>query len=1113
MGLKYRLGLDVGANSLGWSVLELDSKDKPYKVESAGVRIFSDGRELKGHSTFKAIRRTARSARRRRDRFKQRQIFLLKELEKFKLFPPESNTGARQDLQKLDPLELRAKALREKLDPYQIGRALFHLNQRRGFKSNRKDTSKESRSGVVSRSVLEFYKAMGLIQQSSLSDMPEELSKEQKKLIRQEEARQKKEAVQELEKQNITFGSFLWERRRQQPPLPTRARRNVDSKLYEFYPTRDLLEDEFNKICKAQQKYHSKLLNKEITERLRHVIFYQRPLKPQEVGKCAYMYEAGELRAFRAMPSFQRYRIYQEVNSLEWIAELGKKYCLRDFPEARDAIIDLLEKPTTKNGNVTFGKIKKALKKSGVVEGDFKLNYETPKRKGLDGNLTSNAMQKEDCIGPQWHSWPIEKQDEFISLILDDKLSDKEVRDKLTREYNISDEVATVCLEEQLQEGTAQLSLKAAQFLTEKMKKDYCLQSEAVEYVAKENKRFKNPFIRSTKEGDLLNKLPYYGELFQDGRHIIPGTREPEDERDDLKYWGGVTNPTVHIALNQIQHVINELIKRYGRPTSIAIELGRELPVGEEKRRELEREQKENQENNERINKKLTELEQLTNRDNRIKFRLWEELDKDNPAGRKCPFTGKTIGIADIFNGQFEIEHLIPFKESLDNSFANKVLSSAQANRDKGKRTPYEAFGDDPDGYNWNDIFERSKNLPENKQWRFLPDAMEKWLRDESDFLARHLNDTRYIGRLAKDYLVAVCSYNKIDVVTGSLTALLRDYWGLNSILREDGDESKVKKNRDDHRHHAIDAVVIGMTTRSILQKVATVAGQAAELDLKHIFSKKKNGKSPIDPWDEFREDVKIAIKNIIVSHKKRNKKLSKNTTSGQLHNETAYGIVTKPDDNNRYTVIARKPIEAFTEKKVIESIRDDRLRYEFTEAFKNGGKADVMALANEKNIRRLRCVEKLSIIPIKDKYRKTYKAFKGDSNWGYEIYEYPKGHKKAGKWEGIAVSTYEANQRSFQPGVTARPHPAAKLVMRLHINDCIEITNENGTKQIMRLQRISNDLAFAPPNEANVDKRTRDKDEEFCFFYKTGGSLKKLNARKVHISPTGLKNYDNKHA
>ena len=1244
MGIKYRLGLDVGANSLGWSVLKLDTEGKPYEIENAGARIFSEGREPKNHSTLKGVRGKARSARRNRDRFKQRQTYLIKELERAKLFPPESDTVTRYAIQKLDPLELRANALHEKLEPYHIGRALFHINQRRGFKSNRKDTSEEARSGKVSKSVMALFKEMGLVQQTFISDEPENLSKEQKKLIRQEEAKQKKEAITKLKDSDVTFGSFLWERRKQQPPQATRARSNVDTKLYDLYPTRDLLEDEFDKICTAQQKYHPKLLSVEVVKHLREIIFYQRPLKPQKLGKCAYMYRAGELRTFQAMPSFQRYRIYQEVNNLEW-AVSGQPYRLRDYPKARDAVVALLEKPTNQKGDVTFGKIKgeikNALKELGIAEGEFKLNYETLKRKGLDGNLTSNVMQKKDCIGAQWHDWSIEKQDSFIELILNDKLSNAEVRDKLMKKYELSHEVATVCLEEQLKESTAHLSLKATRLLMEKMKNEYCLQSEAVEYVAEEHKDFDSPFIRFSKQGKLLEQLPYYGKLFKDGRHIIQGTNELEDENDDLKFYGGITNPTVHIALNQIRNVINELIKRYGHPTSIVIELGRELPAGKERRKEIEEEQEENQKNNEDIDRELKELPQPINRENRIRLRLWKELGKD-PAERKCPFTGETIGIHRIFSDDFEVDHLIPFSESLDDSFSNKVLCLRQANRDKGQQTPYQAFSHSPGGYNWNDIFERSKSLSKSKQWRFEKDAMKKWQKYESDFLARHLNDTQYIGRLTKDYLEAICPYNKIDVVTGRLTALLRGYWGLNSILNEirtdeelknlgqeaskenrvrywlwrelnedptgrecpftgrtivkddifsdefeigyllpdstkdksfsnkvlcsaqanhdkgqqtpyeafghnpnnynwnnilqrserlpenkqwrfsedameklqnknfgNSENNKAKKNRDDHRHHAIDAIVIGMTTKSMLQKVATAANQSEELYLPYLFKKKDNGKSAIDPWVGFRADVKNIIDNIIVSHRKRNKQLGRGSTSGQLHDSTAYGIVTKRD-NEKSTVVVRRPIKELSKnRKKLGSVRDEHLREQFLDAFNDNGKDGVIVLAKQKNIRSLRCTQELSIIPIKDKQGREYKAFKGGSNWGYEIYEYPEGHEKAGKWEGFPISTHDANQKNFQPGVTFRPHPTAKLVMRLHINDYIEIIGEDGKPQIMRLQKVSTQLSLVPPNEANVAERVDHK--ELKFFSPVCSTLLKVSARKVHVSPTGLKNYDSK--
>ncbi len=128
-------------------------------------------------------------------------------------------------------------------------------------------------------------------------------------------------------------------------------------------------------------------------------------------------------RTFRAMPSFQRYRMYQEVNNLEWTTSAGK-HCLTHYPQARDAIIDLLENVTTKNGQVVWGKMRTILKNMNIAKGVFSFNFETPKRKGFDANLTSNIMQHEDYVGPDWHNWDLEKQDCFIDLILDDELDD-----------------------------------------------------------------------------------------------------------------------------------------------------------------------------------------------------------------------------------------------------------------------------------------------------------------------------------------------------------------------------------------------------------------------------------------------------------------------------------------------------------------------------------------------------------------------------------------------------------------------------------------------------------------------------------------------------------------
>ena len=124
------------------------------------------------------------------------------------------------------------------------------------------------------------------------------------------------------------------------------------------------------------------------------------------------------------------------------------------------------------------------------------------------------------------------------------------------------------------------------------------------------------------------------------------------------------------------------------------------------------------------------------------------------------------------------------------------------------------------------------------------------------------------------------------------------------------------------------------------------------------------------------------------------------------------------------------------------------------------------------------------------------------------EIYEFPEGHAQAKKWKGIVVSTYDANKAEFKPGETFRPHPAAKLVMRLQINDIIEVQSDRD-QILYRVQKLSGStLTVAPLHEANVDSRNRDKNDTFKYLNLSVTGMQKMAARKVNISPTGMRNY-----
>ena len=297
---ERRLGLDLGTNSIGWCLLDLDADNTPCSIFKTGVRIFNDGRDPKTLTSLKATRREARSARRRRDRFLQRQKYLLNTLVKMGLMPTDEKE--RQAVALKDPYSIRKAALDKAVAPEDLGRALFHINQRRGFKSNRK--SGDNEAGVVKQSVAALE-------------------------------------MQLMERKARTFGEFLADRHAKKETVRARRLGPKTSDLYEFYPNRAMLEHEFDLLWSTQASYNPGLYKEEKAEQLKDIIFFQRKLKPQEVGRCTFLPE--EKRISKALPSFQRFRIYQELSNLCWLDKEGVAHRITNSLELRDRLFAELE--------------------------------------------------------------------------------------------------------------------------------------------------------------------------------------------------------------------------------------------------------------------------------------------------------------------------------------------------------------------------------------------------------------------------------------------------------------------------------------------------------------------------------------------------------------------------------------------------------------------------------------------------------------------------------------------------------------------------------------------------------------------------------------------------
>ncbi len=1062
--MNWRLGLDLGSNSLGWAVIDLTKADDVWvanRVESAGVRIFSDGRNAKSKASNAAERREPRGARRNRNRYIKRRSEFMHRLVTYELMPKTS--VERKVLEAHDPWILRARGLDEKLAPYEFGRALFHLQQRRGFKSNRKTDKGDSDSGKVADATKLTLERM---EKQTARTLGELFGKPRLKAIK--------------------FNKTAPKGKRQAQPLARVRKSGEGAKwAYKYYPTRDLIEHEFDTLWASQSALNPNTYTDEARDKLRDTLSFQRPLKPQPVGKCTLLPE--EPRAPKALPSSQLVRIYQEVNNLR-VGHTGRIDRPLDMEE-RDILVEKLK--TT--GKPTFASLRKLLK---IPTGQV-FNLESEKRKDLKGDETAMVMKSDKRWGKAWLELSLVEQDAIINKLLDEE-SEEKVLSWLQSSDGFDKDRAKAIADANLPAGYGNLSAMAIDELLPVYKADVIVYDKAVD------KAF-NMSHSNFETGEIFDEaLPYYGELLT--RSVAFGTGDPKDLPE--KRYGKLANPTVHVSMNQIRAVINDLLKRYGPPEQIVLELARDLPMSAEGKRELEGTQKKNQEANEKRAKQLEEEFKVPNSyENRMRLRIWEEMAAMD---RACVFTGAIISREMLFSSEVEIEHLLPFSRSFDDGIGNKVLCLRKANRDKLNQTPFEAFGHSPDGYDWEAISQRAAELPYNKRWRFSENAWEIFEKDHKGFLPRQLTDTRYIARLAAQYVGAIFGgqgaegiESKVWTVNGRLTSDLRWQWGLDSVLAGHNagiGEKEYKKNRNDHRHHAIDAIVIALTDRGMVQKASKQAKKNHEKWDDRLLSDLK------DPWKDFRADVVKAIGEIKVSHK------PDHGVQGALHNDTAYGFINgkdgEPDKKGVRTVVRRVPLDSFEKPEALQKIRDFTIKFHLlqeTEGLTGKGFKAALLHAGEAMtppVRKIRIEEKLRVIPIKDKSGKPYKGYKGDSNYSYDIWMGDPDKKGNAKWEGEVITTFDANQKGFDwRSKTARN--GKPLIMRIRKNDYVQIEHDDKIKLVQVYKFSKGAINMAEHFEANVDSRMREGD--LGRIQMAPSSLQKSKARRATISPSGV--------
>jgi CRISPR-associated endonuclease Csn1 len=908
------LGLDLGTNSIGWAIVE----DNKNKILGMGSRIFPMGVDNLGDGdremSKNASRTGARGVRRQFFRRRLRKKILLKALSENKMCPIDAKDF--EDWKKskqfpnkklatwfaINPYELRQKALNEKLTLEEIGRIFYHLIQRRGFLSN-------SRKGGNDDGAI--FKGKPKEGKIGIHDTF-------------------------ISIQDKTLGSYLYEIY----PKENEPFEGGLERIRNRYTTRKMYVDEFELIWNKQTIFH-----KELNDDLKQlfggrkqdgykedgILFHQRPLRSQKhlVGNCTF--ETNKTKCPISAIPFELFRIYQWVNTVEYN---GKKIC----KEEKSKLISSL----LVSDKIEFKKLRKAI---GKESAEFKFNYKDDDK--IVGTHTISNLSNKIFFGDKWFEFT-EKEQEDIWHILYFFDSKSNLKVYALNNWGFTEAQAESISKFNVKDGYASLSRKAIGNILPFLKQGFTYDVAVVlggiknafgskwELLEIEKKNFltdniediahskiSGGFIKTIKDllrnefglNDLQLKKLYHHSTSINTKILF--NKLPINKQAD-KEIQAIRNPIVITALFELRKLVNELIDEHGKFDEIKVEMARDLKISKIQRNKIRRDQKRLESENDRVKFEVEKYTRITH-DNILKFKLWEECK------HTCPYTGVQIPLNKLFTGEIQIEHIHPWSRSLNDSYNNKTLCWADENRSKGDKTPFEFYGNDES--NWAAIKERALKLfSDTKEY---PNAYQKFKRFvqqkfDDDFTSRQLNDTRYISKEAKNYMSQICK--KVTVSPGQMTSNLRHKWGLNSILNDNN-----VKTREDHRHHAIDALVMACGKTRYLQ----------ELSKWNRYNKNYELDDFPMPWENFRYDTEIAVEKILISHKRTNNIITVRThetekngkkfknigvaARGQLHKETVFGMRTAPFSEQAYHV--RKPIDSLTTEKQLEKVVDLTIR------------------------------------------------------------------------------------------------------------------------------------------------------------------------------------------
>ena len=985
------LGLDLGTNSIGWAITE--QQDDYFTLLDRGVDIFQEGvaREKGEEKPMVQTRTKARALRRHYYRRRLRKIELLKVLIANDLCPhlePDMIDAWRYKKQyplydefllwlrssdDSNPYADRFKSLTQsldltkKVDRYTLGRALYHLSQRRGFLSNRKDSS-NSEDGKVKESI--------------------------------------KKLDSDMAAAGCTYlGEFYYKLFIGGEKIRTGDGYGYAGRVVHF-------EKEFNAICEKQR------LSDDLCKALHRAIFFQRPLKSQKglVGSCTF--EKDKSRCPISHPRFEEFRMLSFVNDIRIQTPSDSKMRMLTAEEVQ--LIEPLFYRKSKE-HFDFEDIAKKLaggKKDNYahvadkVDAPYKFNFKMST--SVSGSPMTAALR--DIFGDDWLSTMssvyIKGEGKTESQILNDvwhvlfSFDDEDrLREWAKSNLQLNDEQATKFVNIPVKQGYAALSLNAIGKILPYLRCGYrydksVFAANMEKVVPAEmwhnddtrkniisdvctilDEYADNPMYRHlTKKQAIDNMLlDNYGIGYSESAHLYEPSRieayaKAQPNANGVFQLGSprtssVRNPMAMRTLFRLRALVNQLLKesKIDKTTKINIEFARGLNDAN-MRNAIERYQRENEKRHREYADEIAKLfkeecgvDITPTDDDILKYQLWIEQNK------LCLYTGEQISITDFIgaNPKYDIEHTVPRSRGGDNSQMNKTLCQSDFNRHiKCEKLPAQLA-------NHAEIMARIEQLGWDKeidalekrifgQDRAAKSAATKEVKDrairERHYLRMKLNylrgklsrfemtevpegfsnrqgvDIGIIGKYAKMYLETV--FDRVYTIKGATTADFRKMWGLQ--------EEYSKKERVNHIHHCIDAITIACIGSGTYAKWAQFQRDTER------YSWHRDKRPVVEkPWPTFAEDVKAVADELLISHHTANnlpkhsrkklrvrgkiqynekgeiKYIQGDTARGVLHQQTFYGAI-KRDEEVKYVI--RKSLDALQPADV-EKIVDDAVR------------------------------------------------------------------------------------------------------------------------------------------------------------------------------------------